>query len=292
MKELTIIDELKNLLPPLTKTEFTGLEESLLKDGCLSPLVVWNNILVDGHNRYEICCKHQIPYAVKNVELDSLEDAKLWAWQHQENRRNLTPYCRSELALKFKEIIATKAKERQRCGQGGSLLLEKSPKASDTRQELATMAGVSDNTIAKVEYISDHADEETKSKLRRGEKGTSINKEYKRLKSEQESQEFRSKCTKTPNRIAEYEDFAAPMGLYCRPGEKPGASGKPYVSKSTLKDLPHDQPEVLVAQLIAHFPRNYTRKIPQLIFDALRFNDGNTVTKQLAGEIWNEFGNK
>jgi hypothetical protein len=35
MKELTIFDELKNLLPPLTETEFTGLEESILKDGCL-----------------------------------------------------------------------------------------------------------------------------------------------------------------------------------------------------------------------------------------------------------------
>ena len=67
MKELTIIDELKNLLPPLTETEFTGLEVSIVKDGCLSPLVVWNNIFVDGHHRYEICCKNQIPYATKNV---------------------------------------------------------------------------------------------------------------------------------------------------------------------------------------------------------------------------------
>ncbi|MDR2438607.1 MAG: hypothetical protein LBE12_04440 [Planctomycetaceae bacterium] len=67
MKELTIIDELKNLLPPLTDAEFTGFEESILKDGCLSPLVVWNDILVDGHNRYDICSKHQIPYAIKNA---------------------------------------------------------------------------------------------------------------------------------------------------------------------------------------------------------------------------------
>ncbi|MDR1140608.1 MAG: hypothetical protein LBL62_02880 [Planctomycetaceae bacterium] len=55
MKELTIIDELKNQLPPLTEAEFNGVEESILKDGCLSPLVVWNDILVDGYNRYDIC---------------------------------------------------------------------------------------------------------------------------------------------------------------------------------------------------------------------------------------------
>jgi hypothetical protein len=189
MKELTIIDELKNLLPPLTDAEFTGLEESIVKDGCLSPLVVWNNILVDGHHRYEICCKHQIPYAIKNVELDNLDNAKLWAWQHQENRRNLTPYYRSELALKFNEIIATKSKERQRCGQGGILLPQILAEGKETRQELADMAGISHATLDKVEYISEHADEETKSKLRCGEKGTSINKEYKRLKMEAESKE-------------------------------------------------------------------------------------------------------
>jgi hypothetical protein len=284
MKELTIIDDLKNLLPPLTETEFTGLEESILKDGCLSPLVVWNNILVDGHHRYEICRKHQIPYAIKKVELDNLDNAKLWAWQHQENRRNLTPYYRSELALQFKEVIATKAKERQRCGQGGILLPSKSAEAKETRQELAKMAGVAASTLGQVEYISEHADEETKSKLRRGDKGTSINKEYKRLKPQKQVTESKSSES--------YDDFVAPMGLYCRPGEKPAASGKYYVPKSSLKDLPHDQPEVLVAQLMAHFPRDYARKIPHLIFDALRDNDGNTVTKQLAGEIWHEFGKK
>jgi hypothetical protein len=284
MKELTIIDELKNLLPPLTETEFTGLEESILKDGCLSPLVVWNNILVDGHHRYEICCKHQIPYATKNVELANLEDAKLWAWQHQENRRNLTPYYRGELALKFKDAIAAKAKERQRCGQGGVLLGAILPQANKTRQELAEKADVSERTLDKIEYISEHADEETKLKLRRGEKGTSINKEYTRLKPQKQ-------LTKSVS--SEFsDDFVAPMGLYCQPGEKPGASGKYYVPKSSLKDLPHDQPDILVAQLIAHFPRDYTRQLPFLIFDALRANDGNTVTKQLAGEIWNEFGKK
>jgi hypothetical protein len=54
----------KNLLPPLTDAEFTGLEESILKDGCLSPLVIWNDILVDGHHRYEIFHCHS-PYFIR-----------------------------------------------------------------------------------------------------------------------------------------------------------------------------------------------------------------------------------
>ena len=182
MKELTIIDELKNLLPPLTEAEFTGLEESIVKDGCLSPLVVWNDILVDGHHRYAICGKHQIQFAVKSVVLENLDEAKIWIWQHQGNRRNLTDFQRIEIALKLKDAIAAKAKERQRCGQGGVLLPQNSAEAKETRQELAKIADVSHDTLNRVEYILEHADEETKEKLRRGEKGTSINKEYNRLK--------------------------------------------------------------------------------------------------------------
>jgi hypothetical protein len=113
MKELTIIDELKNLLLPLTEAEFTGLEESIAKDGCLSPLAVWNDILVDGYHRYEICRKHQIPFAVKSIVLENLDEAKIWIWQHQGNRRNLTDFQRGEIALKLKNAIAAKAKERQ-----------------------------------------------------------------------------------------------------------------------------------------------------------------------------------
>ena len=63
---------------------------------------------------------------------------------------------RGELALKRKHIIAAKAKKNQACGQGGVLLLQNSAKASekvDTRAELAKIAGVSHDTIARVEKI-------------------------------------------------------------------------------------------------------------------------------------------
>ncbi len=84
------------------------------------------------------------------------------------------------------------------------------------------------------------------------------------------------------------EPFKA--GLYCRPGEKPGATGEPYVTSSSLTDLPHDQPEVLIAQLIAHFPRDYARKCPFLILDALRANDGSETIAALIQAIVEEFG--
>ena len=55
MINLKIDPEFQSQIPPLTDDEFKQLEENILKEGkLLSPLIVWNNILVDGHNRYEI----------------------------------------------------------------------------------------------------------------------------------------------------------------------------------------------------------------------------------------------
>jgi hypothetical protein len=202
MKELTIIDELKNLLPPLTDTEFTGLEESILTDGCLSPLVVWNNILIDGHHRYEICRKHRRPFSVKNVTFDNLDDAKLWHWQHQENRRNLTAFQRAEIALKFKPIIAAKAREHQRLAGMKMKGTNIPDTAISTMDEIGKLAAVSRNTVSKIEYLLNNADNATKDRLRKGNKGTSINREYCRLRSEIEPKVTETGKKKLPKETA------------------------------------------------------------------------------------------
>ena len=59
MINLKIDPEFQNQIPPLTDDEYKQLEENILKEGkLLSPLIVWNNTLVDGHNRYAILQKH------------------------------------------------------------------------------------------------------------------------------------------------------------------------------------------------------------------------------------------
>ena len=59
MINLKIDPEFQSQIPPLTDDEFKQLEENILKEGkLLSPLIVWNNTLVDGHNRYAILQKH------------------------------------------------------------------------------------------------------------------------------------------------------------------------------------------------------------------------------------------
>ena len=60
-----IIDEsFRNLICPLSRQEYLQLEENLLSDGCRNPIVIWNGVIIDGHNRYDICRKHGIPFRV------------------------------------------------------------------------------------------------------------------------------------------------------------------------------------------------------------------------------------
>ena len=63
---IEINPEFKALLPPLPPEEYRQLEKNIIADGCREPLVVFNNTLVDGHNRYEICTKHGFNITVNN----------------------------------------------------------------------------------------------------------------------------------------------------------------------------------------------------------------------------------
>ena len=96
-----IIDpEFQALIPPLAPYEYAGLERSLLADGCRDALVTWNGLLLDGHNRLEICQRHSI--AFRTVECSSIpadrEAAKTWIIRNQCERRNLSTTQRALLA--------------------------------------------------------------------------------------------------------------------------------------------------------------------------------------------------
>ena len=93
MINLKIDPEFQNQIPPLTDDEYKQLEENILKEGkLLSPLIVWNNILVDGHNRYAILQKHpEIYFSTMPLRFENREEAIAWICRNQLGRRNLTP---------------------------------------------------------------------------------------------------------------------------------------------------------------------------------------------------------
>lgn len=180
-----IIDkEFQSLLPPLSPEELQQLEENCVKDGIRDALIVWkqpdgNDILIDGHNRWNISVKHGgIPFRIKQMEFPDRDTAKLWVFQNQLGRRNLNGFIRSEVALKAKPIIVEKAKERQaQAGRGE--VVQKSAQAK-TRDELAKIAGVSHDTIHKVEVIKNSGHQKLIDDCRNGV--TTINRAYQVVK--------------------------------------------------------------------------------------------------------------
>ena len=87
---LTIDPEFKALIPPLLPEERTGLEQSILNEGCRDALVTWHGVLIDGHSRYEICKKHGIQFQIIELDFDDRDDVIDWIYQNQLSKRNLT----------------------------------------------------------------------------------------------------------------------------------------------------------------------------------------------------------
>lgn len=105
---LKVDEEFKNLIPPLSPDERKQLEENLLQDGCREPLCVWNKTILDGHNRYEICTRNQIPFKIAHIFLRSREEAVAWICANQLGRRNITDESRRYLIgkrYKMEQII-------------------------------------------------------------------------------------------------------------------------------------------------------------------------------------------
>lgn len=96
-KKLIIDEGFKNLIRPLYKQEYLQLEANLLADGCRNPITTWNGVIVDGHNRYEICTRHGIPFEVEEMEFGCREEAIAWICANQLGRRNLTEETRKFL---------------------------------------------------------------------------------------------------------------------------------------------------------------------------------------------------
>lgn len=93
--KVVVWNKFKNLLPPQTEEARALLKESLRKEGCRDAIVVWKKdgerVVIEGHNRLEICKEENILYKIHEVELADEEAAYNWIIKNQLGRRNLTP---------------------------------------------------------------------------------------------------------------------------------------------------------------------------------------------------------
>ena len=169
---ITVLEELRAYIDPLTPEEHASLERSILAEGCRDALVLWGEVLVDGHNRYGICQKHGIPFqTVQNPRFTCMEDVHLWMIDQHLGRRSVSDFQRGVLALRKREILSARTqavqaglavaqaeaaaaqaeREAAESGQGGDAEVAKP--AIPSREELARVARLSSTTVAQIEKI-------------------------------------------------------------------------------------------------------------------------------------------
>ena len=134
MINLKIDPEFQSQIMPLTDDEFQQLEENILKEGkLLSPLIVWNNTLVDGHNRYAIRQKHpEICFSTMPLRFANREEALAWICKNQLGRRNLTP--EQKKFLMGKQYSSEKRTEAFRGNAGKVQRLSDTPRQREKSQ--------------------------------------------------------------------------------------------------------------------------------------------------------------
>ncbi len=189
--DIVVNEELKAYIDPLTPEEYEALERSLLAEGCRDALVLWGDLLVDGHNRYEICRKHGLPFqTVQSKRFKDIEDVHLWMIEQHLGRRSVSDFQRGVLALRQREIVAARrarfleasAQPAQQGAadapapqsaaaedlpwEGESSYPEPAPLKS--REDLARAARLSSSQVAMIEKIHQQAEPELVAALKSG----------------------------------------------------------------------------------------------------------------------------
>ena len=170
--DIVVNEELKAYIDPLTPEEYEALERSILAEGCRDALVLWGDVLVDGHNRYGICRKHDIAFqTVQNERFRSMEDVHLWMIDQHLGRRSISDFQRGVLALRKREIVSARrgrsapdeghadgATDESAAGAGGYAQASADASAPlDTREALARAARLSNSQVVMIEKIQKQA---------------------------------------------------------------------------------------------------------------------------------------
>lgn len=161
--DLKISEEFKNKIPPLTEDEFKQLRDNIVADGeVYEPIVVWNGVIVDGHNRWKIIQEHpEIPYRVKEMQFPDEWAAFEWMYKKQLGRRNLSDENKTYCIGKMKE-----ARKKSEGGNGANQYTREqltqnggeAKKRYGTAAAIARELGVGINTVERAEKFAQGVD--------------------------------------------------------------------------------------------------------------------------------------
>lgn len=163
--KLNINENFRKLIPRLSSAELLQLEQSIIQNGCLEPIKVWNGTIIDGHNRYEICIRHQIKFVIQNVYFTNEYEAYSWICENELMKKNITEETRKYLIGKRyhfeRDIIINSPDAMTR--QGLKNLKSSFDKTSSiTSERLGDVYNISHFTVEKYANYSHIVDELSK----------------------------------------------------------------------------------------------------------------------------------
>jgi len=189
---IKIDEQFRDLIPKLTKDEKASLKLSISTEGQRDPIIVWKgkNLIIDGHNRYEILQELNVPAKKIDMAFIDRDEVMVWMIDNQRGRRNLSKNDLLKLGMKRAELLEVKAKENQKSAgenfgenhpkEEGFQISEKALNPINTTKEIADYAGVSIDTASKYKKVMNEAPEEIKQEVQEGTK--SINRAYQEIK--------------------------------------------------------------------------------------------------------------
>jgi ParB-like chromosome segregation protein Spo0J len=198
--QIRINPEYASLVPELSPEEFESLKQSIKEaNGLYVPIIVnQDGIILDGHHRYKACQELGIePKTTVREFSDKLEE-QLFVIECNLIRRQLNNFQRTELALKSKPILEAIVKGNESLGGKGDRNLTPLGRVDDRIGELA---GVSRDTVRKVEKILENKriSDKIKEDLRSSQ--LSINEAYEMVEQDQEGQTLYQKCRKAADEL-------------------------------------------------------------------------------------------
>jgi hypothetical protein len=165
---MIIIDkEFSELLTPLTTEEFEGLENLLLKEGIRDAIVLWGDKIIDGHNRYNIAQKHNLPFKTITKDFNNKYEVIDWIYKNQLSKRNLTE--------EQKAYYIGKQYENEKMQSGFRSDLVANCNKVNTKEKIANAHNINESTVIRnaefskgIDFIGE-VNPELKNKILQGE---------------------------------------------------------------------------------------------------------------------------
>jgi len=168
--------EFRSLIPSLSPDEREQLEQNIATSRkCYDPIILWEGVIIDGHNRFEICAKYGVEFQIEELPLTSREEAKVWILENQLGRRNLTDVTRIEMALLKAEMLREKAQKNLSLGgkKGGgkplSVMTKPEMKPVHVQKAIAAEAGVGEEKLYNYMQIKEHGSPQLLEQVQSGE---------------------------------------------------------------------------------------------------------------------------